>query len=78
MTTTFLNGLKVQKRVIFALMLRETKTLFGKHKLGYLWAVIKASFLVGTFWVIREVTGFQPPHASSGVSGNAPGLVPNG
>ena len=29
---------RVQTRVIWALMLRETKTLFGKHKLGYLWA----------------------------------------
>lgn len=65
MSPILLEGLKVQKRVVWALMLRETKTLFGKHKLGYLWAVINASFQVGVFWVIREVAGFQPPHGMS-------------
>jgi len=60
-----IEALKVQKRVVWALMLRETKTLFGKHKLGYLWAVINASFQVGVFWAIREVAGFQPPHGMS-------------
>ena len=65
MTGTFVEALKVQKRVVWALMLRETKTLFGKHKLGYLWAVINASFQVGVFWAIREIAGFQPPHGMS-------------
>lgn len=65
MAATLFEGIKVQKRVVWALMLRETKTLFGKHKLGYLWAVINASFQVGVFWVIREVAGFYPPHGMS-------------
>jgi capsular polysaccharide transport system permease protein len=65
MTASFFSGLKVQKRVVWALMLRETKTLFGKHKLGYLWVVINAAFQVGVFWAIREVAGFQPPHGMS-------------
>ncbi len=65
MAVTLLDGFKVQKRVVWALMLRETKTLFGKHKLGYLWAVINASFQVGVFWFIREVAGAQPPHGMS-------------
>jgi capsular polysaccharide transport system permease protein len=46
-----MNGLggaaRNQGRVVWALMLRETKTLFGKHKLGYLWALINAAFSIG-------------------------------
>ena len=76
MTATFLDGLKVQKRIVFALMLRETKTLFGKHKLGYLWAVINAAFQVGVFWVIREVAGFHPPHGMSTPAFLLGGFVP--
>lgn len=65
MSTGLIDALKVQKRVVWALMLRETKTLFGKHKLGYLWALINAAFQVSVFWVIREVGGFYPPHGMS-------------
>lgn len=65
MTTTLIEGLKVQKRVVWALMLRETKTLFGKHKLGYLWAVINAAFQIGVFWAIRAKGGFHPPNGLS-------------
>jgi capsular polysaccharide transport system permease protein len=51
--------------VVWALMLRETKTLFGKHKLGYLWALINASFTIGIFWGIRELAGASAPQGSS-------------
>jgi capsular polysaccharide transport system permease protein len=54
-------AIKTQRRIIWALILRETKTLFGKHKLGYLWALINASFSIGIFWTLREVGGFHPP-----------------
>ena len=53
---------RVQTRVIWALMLRETKTLFGKHKLGYMWALINAAFSIGIFWAIRDFGGFLAPH----------------
>ena len=76
MTATFLEALKVQKRVVWALMLRETKTLFGKHKLGYLWAVINASFQIGVFWTIREVAGFQPPHGMTTLVFLLGGFIP--
>jgi capsular polysaccharide transport system permease protein len=64
-----MNGLgsaaRIQRRVIWALMLRETKTLFGKHKLGYLWALINASFTIGIFWGIRELVGASAPQGLS-------------
>lgn len=42
-------------------MLRETKTLFGKNKLGYLWVFIQAAFTIGLFWGIRA-WGITHPH----------------
>jgi capsular polysaccharide transport system permease protein len=42
-------------------MLRETKTLFGKHKLGYLWVFIQAAFTISIFWGIRTLGG-PPTH----------------
>lgn len=39
----FLRGLKVMWRVQVAVLLRETKTRFGKNKLGYLWAFVEPS-----------------------------------
>jgi capsular polysaccharide transport system permease protein len=56
---------RAQARVVWALMLRETKTLFGKHKLGYLWAPINAAFFIGIFWAIRDFAGFHAPHGMS-------------
>src|SRR5688572_33102629 len=32
-------ALLIQKNVIFALMIREIKTRFGKSRLGYVWAL---------------------------------------
>lgn len=58
---TLRDGLKTQVRVVRALMLRETKTLFGKHKLGYLWVFIQASFIIAVFWVIRARALTNPP-----------------
>lgn len=38
---SFGEGLRIQARVILALMLREAQTRFGRHKLGYLWALVE-------------------------------------
>ncbi len=62
---SIVNGARIQRRVVWALMLRETKTLFGKHKLGYLWALINASFPIGIFWGIRELAGATAPQGMS-------------
>jgi capsular polysaccharide transport system permease protein len=42
-------ALMVQVRVVKALILRETKTRFGDHKLGYLWAVLEPLLFVAIF-----------------------------
>lgn len=38
---TLLTGLSIQGRVIWALILREVRTRFGRRRLGYLWALIE-------------------------------------
>lgn len=51
------HGLKVQCRVIWALMLREVKTRYGKSKLGYIWALLEPAIMVGVFWTIFSIRG---------------------
>jgi len=52
-------ALIVQARVIHALMLRETKTRYGKHKLGYLWALFEPVLQILVFVVIFTIAGRQ-------------------
>jgi len=42
-------GAMAQARVVYALSLRETRTRFGQHKLGYVWALLEPVFWVATF-----------------------------
>ncbi|MBN2714692.1 MAG: ABC transporter permease [Deltaproteobacteria bacterium] len=45
----FARGLSIQVHVIHALILRETRTAFGQHKLGYIWALASHGFFIGIF-----------------------------
>ena len=49
------NNLAVAWRVIFALMIRESRTRYGKSDLGYLWAVFDPLIQLGVFWTIFTV-----------------------
>lgn len=60
--TSTKQSLITEYRVITALMLRETHTIYGHSKLGYLWVVIQSIFGIGVFWGVREVIGSPPPH----------------
>jgi capsular polysaccharide transport system permease protein len=52
-------GAFIQLNVIHALILRETRTRFGEHQLGYLWALIEPLLWIGSFWALYEV-GSRP------------------
>lgn len=41
MDSTFLTGLKIQGRVIGALLLRELHTRYGRENIGYLWVILE-------------------------------------
>jgi len=49
------DALRVQLRVIGALILREFRTRFWKNRLGYLWALGEPCLHLGTWFLIRIV-----------------------
>lgn len=54
-------ALEIQGRVIQALLMRETKTRFGKLRLGYFWAFFESIANVGIFIVLFSVVGRESP-----------------
>ncbi len=44
-----LRALEIQTRVIRAFILREMKTRYGKHKLGFFWAFVEPLMFIGMF-----------------------------
>ncbi len=56
-------GFRIQAKVIFALMMRELHTKFGRRNLGYLWAFIEpANLAIGitALHMIDNRTGYFP------------------
>ncbi len=51
----------LQVRVIYALILREIKTRFGRNKLGYLWALLEPMLFVSIFVLIFTLRGSTAP-----------------
>jgi capsular polysaccharide transport system permease protein len=62
---TFSNNLIVMGRVIFALMIRESRTRYGKTDLGYLWAIIDPTIQLGVFWLLFTILGRVVPVPAS-------------
>ncbi len=69
-------GAITQLRVVHAVALRETRTRFGAHQLGYLWALLEPIFWIftfaGMFWIIGRLT----PHGMQVVPFLATGIIP--
>lgn len=57
-----MDALAMQCRVIYALMMREMLTRFGRDNIGFLWAVIEPLAFVAVLAAIRLVLGRQEPH----------------
>ena len=51
------NGGVVQCRVLYALILRETKTRYGEHKLGFIWAFLEPMVMVALMYAIFGAMG---------------------
>lgn len=52
-----LSGLSTQCRVIRAIVLRETMTRYGKHKVGFLWAFLEPILLVSVLAAVFMAMG---------------------
>ncbi len=68
-------GFAIQRRVISAIILREVRTRFGRHQLGYLWAFAESLFWVLTFTGIHYAIGSSPPAGMDILAFFATGII---
>jgi capsular polysaccharide transport system permease protein len=61
----FWNAFSVQRRVIYALILRETRTRYGKTRIGYLWALFEPLAHMLIFAAIFSFIGRSSPLGGS-------------
>jgi capsular polysaccharide transport system permease protein len=71
-----MRGALTQLHVVHALLLRETKTRFGAHQLGYLWALAEPLTFIGMFALLYQVFGRLAPPGMSVVAFLTTGIVP--
>jgi len=74
--STFTRGLASQCEVIWAVMLRETRTRFGANSFGYLWAIIEPLMMIMTFWILLVIVGRDAPYGMDQYTFIASGIVP--
>ncbi|HIO91252.1 MAG TPA: ABC transporter [Leucothrix mucor] len=63
--SSFWTAFAVQRRVIFALILRETRTRYGQTRLGHLWALFEPLAHMLTFAAIFSFMGRSSPLGGS-------------
>jgi capsular polysaccharide transport system permease protein len=71
-----MRGTMTQLQVVYAILLRETKTRFGAHKLGYLWSVVQPLLWILMFSGFYYAFGRMAPPGTSVVGFLATGIVP--
>jgi capsular polysaccharide transport system permease protein len=71
-----MRGAMTQLQVVYALLLRETKTRFGANQLGYLWAVAQPLLWIGMFAAFYRVVAHMAPPGMSMLAFLATGIVP--
>lgn len=69
-------GAMTQLQVVYAILLRETKTRFGTHRLGYFWSVLQPLLWIGMFAALYYAFGRMAPPGMSVVGFLATGIVP--
>lgn len=63
--TDFLSSLQIQRRVLWALLLRESRIAFGTSHWGYLWAVLQPGVMLTFLIVIFVLIGRGAPFGES-------------
>lgn len=71
-----MGGALTQLHVVYALLLRETRTRFGNNQLGYLWALVEPSLWIGMFVGFYGLVGRMNPPGMSVVAYLTTGIVP--
>ena len=73
---SLVDGLATQVEVVEALILRETRTRFGAHQMGYLWALIEPTLWVATFAALFLAIGRSVPDGMTIVPFLTTGILP--
>ena len=71
-----MRGSLTQLQVVYALLLRETKTRFGRNQLGYLWAVGQPVAYIAMFAGLYFLIGRLVPPGMSVIAFLTTGFVP--
>ena len=71
-----LKALELQARVIAAIVLRETKSRYGEHRLGFLWVFIEPVLFVLGFAVLHTLLGAKEHQGMSAGLFMLTGLLP--
>jgi capsular polysaccharide transport system permease protein len=58
-------SLRVMWNVVYALMLRESRTRYGKSDLGYTWAILNPLIQMLVLWLVYTLLGRHVPLAAS-------------
>ena len=66
----------VQIQVVYALIMRETRTRFGLNRLGYLWAILEPMLFIATFALVFRIFGRVAPERMPIVPFLATGFMP--
>jgi capsular polysaccharide transport system permease protein len=72
----FVRGLVVQSEVVHAIILRETRTRFGKSRFGYMWALVDPVVIILTFFGFFSLLKRSAPLGMDIFSFMATGLIP--
>jgi capsular polysaccharide transport system permease protein len=76
MKPALLDGFFKQLQVVQALILRETRTRFGNHYLGYLWAFLEPIFWISMFAGLYYIARRTAPPGLDVIAFLATGVVP--
>lgn len=68
--------LRIQARVVFALLMREVRTRYGRRKLGYLWAFIEPALHASVLYTLWSVRGKEALDSMPLIVFLVTGLVP--
>lgn len=69
-------GLVSQAEVVHAVILRETRTRFGAHDLGYMWALLEPVLMILTFYLLFAIAGRGAPDDMDLLGFLATGILP--
>jgi capsular polysaccharide transport system permease protein len=69
-------GALVQAHVVHALILRETRTRFGDHQLGYLWALLEPMIWIASFAALHTAISHRLQPGMDMVGFLTTGIIP--